>query len=205
MVDDFVTQPSTAEVEARICPGVSDEKFCEMMLGLRDRAIKVIQRREQLLITWTNSEKERVKVWFGIDDEKTRDLLLVGLAKVTAALAAMTAKNFVRYTPDFGKQLGCTPNSPQGQVAAVCRTDTQTRTIAFTRLFCIMNDIAPERDSQISTLIHEVTHFEDILGTYDLKYTMYESRALAKTDALKTRTNADSYAFYICEGMIFTD
>ena len=205
MVDDFVTQPSVAEVEGRICPEMSDEKFCEMMLGLRDRAIKVIQRRENLLKTWEDSEKERVKVWFGIDDEEMRKFLQAGLAKVISALAAMTKKNFVRYTPDFGESLGCTPSSPVNQTAAVCRTDIKTRTIGFTRLFCVVAPISPGKDSKISTLIHEVTHFEDILDTYDHRYGFELSKKFSKSELHMVKSNADSYAGYICDGMIFPD
>lgn len=176
-----------------------------MVLGLRDRAIKVIQRRERLLTEWSATEKQRVKDWFGVADEETRAFLRTGLAKLIAALAVMTGKNFVRYTPDFGEQQGCIPSSPEDQVAAVCRTDVQTRTIAFTRRFCGISEISPNKDSKISILIHEVTHFDDIFGTYDHKYGLHVSRMLATTDAVKTKTNADSYAGYICDGMIFPD
>lgn len=205
VVDDFVKQPSMVELEGRICPEMSDEKFFEMMLGIRDRAIKVIQRRENVLMIWHATEKERVKEWFGIDDDETRNFLRAGLGRVIAALGLMTPSNFVRYTPDFGESLGCTPSSPENQVAAVCRTDIKTRTIAFTRLFCSMDDISAGRDSKISTLIHEVTHFDDILGTNDDKYGLYLSRRLAKSSAAASKTNADNYAGYICEGMIFPD
>lgn len=205
IVEEFVTQPSAVELEGRICPQMTDEKFFEMVLGLRDRAIKVIQRRERLLTEWSATEKERVKDWFGVADEETRALLRTGLAKLIAALAVMTSKNFVRYTPDFGEQLGCIPSSPEDQVAAVCRTDVQTRTIAFTRRFCGISEISPNKDSKISILIHEVTHFDDIFGTHDHKYGLHVSRILATKDAVKTKTNADSYAGYICDGMIFPD
>lgn len=205
LVDAFVTQPSPAELDNRICPQMTDEQFFEMMLSLRDRAIKVIQRREKMLVAWVDSEKERVKEWFGANDEETRAFLQTGLAKVISALAAMTGKNFIRYTPEFGESLGCTPSSPTNQIAAVCRTDIKNRTIAFTRLFCVVENISPGKDSKISTLIHEVTHFDDIFATYDHIYGFSSSRRVAGLGSTDVKTNADSYAGYICEGMIFPD
>jgi hypothetical protein len=205
IVDSYVIQPSPVEIEGRICPQMSDEKFFEMMLSLRDRAIKVVQRRLNALAAWNASESERVKEWFGINDYETKLFLHAGLTKLIKTLTTLTAENFVKYDLDFGEKLGCAPSSPENQVAAVCRTEIKNHIIGFTRLFCGISDISPWRDSKISILIHEISHFEDVIGTYDHIYGLPASKMHARMDIAKPRLNADSYSGYICEGMALPD
>mmetsp|Transcript_9474 Transcript_9474/g.13721 ORF Transcript_9474/g.13721 Transcript_9474/m.13721 type:complete len:141 (+) Transcript_9474:1531-1953(+) len=53
-------------------------------------------------------------------------------------------------------------------------------------------------DSKMGTLVHEASHFTVVAGTNDWAYGQSNCLNLAKTDASKAVTNADSHE-YFCE------
>ncbi|MCZ2499286.1 hypothetical protein GN316_21220 [Xylophilus sp. Kf1] len=144
-------------------------------------------------------------MWFGRIDEEIRRHLLGGFLRCVEALDNLSCANFVKYTDDFGLSLGCTPATLPGQAAAVCRTDIKNRTIAFTREFCKLEEISGGRDSRVSVLIHEVTHFADVFGTGDPYYFFYRAKRAAVSDPEGVRNNADSYAGYVVWETSFLD
>ena len=84
-----------------------------------------------------------------------------------------------------------------GVVADVCSPDTATHTICIHVDFCSMREFSWEKDSMVSTVIHEVSHFKDTFGTLDHMYFMSPSLQLAKTSPELTLNNADSIAGYV--------
>ena len=56
-------------------------------------------------------------------------------------------------------------------------------------------DIIIEKDSQLLTLVHEVTHFNNVFGSKDIIYNPRKSRENAGLPNI--RLNADSLAAYI--------
>ncbi|KAM3418197.1 Neutral protease 2 [Cercospora zeina] len=59
----------------------------------------------------------------------------------------------------------------------------------------IVNTCSPDEDSQVATLIHELTHFQNVCGHScdDLVYGRASSKALPSSDAVD---NADTYALF---------
>jgi hypothetical protein len=60
-----------------------------------------------------------------------------------------------------------------------------------------MREFSWDKDSMVSTLIHEASHFKDTLGTQDHVYYMFKSLQLATTNPELTLDNADSIAGYV--------
>ncbi|MGJ7488687.1 M35 family metallo-endopeptidase, partial [Variovorax sp. LT2P21] len=76
-------------------------------------------------------------------------------------------------------------------------------TIAINVSFCTLRDVAANLDSQLSTLIHEVTHFNDTFGSLDTLNHLSQSRSAAKTDPKGMKTNADSITGYVVWDEVF--
>lgn len=79
----------------------------------------------------------------------------------------------------------------------VCKPDVATRTIAFALSFCGLRPLGAQVDSMLSTLIHEVTHFDDCFGSLDTYYGLQKSHDLAPKDPAQAKLNADSIAGYV--------
>ena len=206
-VDAAVTHPPEAEQTENICPNMTNKEFAILALKLRDMAIDYItKRRLPELERWDKEAQARVKMWFGIADEGTREHLRKGLAACVRVLQGLQAKNFVRFTAG-GKLATCVLDSGVNTAAAVCKPDTQTHTIAIALLFCefkydnktIFNtDKVLDGDSRLLTLIHEVTHFDDTFSSNDTWYGTSNSRDQVNSKNLAAlRVNADSIAAYI--------
>lgn len=182
-----------------ICPNMTNAEFATMIMERRDKAIALVSQRRNELERWSKADRERVAEWFGSSDHHVRSRLHSGLAKLHRTLQGLTPANFVRYSEKAMALVGCTSNAQRkiGVVAEVCAPDTATRTIAIHLDFCHLRDYSFTRDSQVSTLIHEVTHFVDTFGARDHQYFMDQSRKLAWTHPDLAIENADSITGYI--------
>ena len=182
-----------------ICPNMTDAEFRRMVLTLRDRAVQMIDVRLVDLRKWGAVERQRVATWFGSSDETIRQRLTVGLARVSRVMRDLKPGNFVRQSEELDRYLGCTPNNkdPDGAVAHVCTPDTATHTICIHENFCGMRPISSAKDSMLSTLIHECTHFADTFGAQDHQYSMRKCLVLARTRPDLAIDNADSIAGYV--------
>ncbi|WP_018431820.1 M35 family metallo-endopeptidase [Paraburkholderia atlantica] len=182
----------------KICPNMSNKDFREMVLKCRDRAVGFLETRLKDLARWSASDRERVLAWFGYCDESVRSRLASGLTSISRVLRGLTGDNFVRWEPGTARYLGCVPNPVKsGVVAEVCAPDTKTHTIAIHVDFCSMRDFSWDKDSIVSTLIHEASHFQDTMGTKDWKYFMDECLSWGKTNSEQAIDNADSIAGYV--------
>ncbi|MGV2290818.1 M35 family metallo-endopeptidase [Trinickia sp. YCB016] len=182
-----------------ICPNMTDVEFRRKVMTLRDRAVQMIEVRLADLRGWGPAEQQRVVTWFGSGDETIRQRLIVGLSAVIRVMHELKPKNFVRQSAELDRYLGCTPNNknPDGVVAHVCGPDTATHTICIHTNFCEMRAVSSSKDSMLSTLIHECTHFSDTFGSHDHQYFMRECLTFAKTHPELAIDNADSIAGYI--------
>ncbi|MET3917034.1 putative Zn-binding protein involved in type VI secretion [Variovorax sp. OAS795] len=204
VVDEMVEHPPEAEQTENICPNMTNKEFCTLMLDLRDKAVAVIsKKRLPELERWGKADQARVQEWFGVAGQSMREYLRKGLAGCEQVLRGLNCKNFVRLTPD-GKTLSCiVPSYGATTVAMVCKPDTSTHTIAFNTSFCLLRDTSAGVDSKLSTLIHEVTHFDDTFGSFDSIYYLRESRKAVQEDRAKVKTNADNIAGYVIWDEVF--
>jgi hypothetical protein len=206
-VDDGVTHPPEAEQTEKICPNMTNKEFAILALELRDMAVDYItKKRLPELERWDEEAQARARTWFGIADQSMREHLRKGLAACVRVLQGLEAKNFVRFTAG-GKLVTCVLDNGFGTVAAVCKPDTATHTIAIALPFCEFEsdnktifgtDKVRDGDSRLLTLIHEVTHFDDTFGSNDTWYGTVKSRRQVNSQNLEAlRVNADSIAAYI--------
>jgi uncharacterized Zn-binding protein involved in type VI secretion len=207
VVDEGVTHPPEAEQTERICPNMTNKAFATLMMKLRDMAVDYIaKQRLPELERWDEQAQARVMTWFGIADQSTREHLHKGLIACVRVLRGLEPKNFVRFTAG-GKLLTCVMDNGVGTVAAVCKPDVATHTIAIALPFCEFEndnriifgtDKVRDGDSRLLTLIHEVTHFDDTFGSNDTWYGTAKSRGQVNSQNLQAlRVNADSIAAYI--------
>jgi uncharacterized Zn-binding protein involved in type VI secretion len=198
-----VVHPPEAEQTENICPNMTNKAFCVSILDLRDRAVMLIsQKRLPELERWNRGDQARVKEWFGVADQSIREYLQNGLVACERVLRGLDCKNFIRLS-ESGALVGCTnPPHDQSTVAMVCKPDIATRNIAFNASFCFLREVSPGADSKLSTLIHEVSHFDDTFGSLDTINYLRQSR-LAATDRSKVKENADSIAGYVVWDEVF--
>ncbi|CAN5482497.1 hypothetical protein BH10PSE18_BH10PSE18_30120 [soil metagenome] len=203
IVDGIVKHPPEAEQTENICPNMTNKEFCTLVLDLRADAVKMVERRLKDLDLWGKLEKARVKQWFGTDDDGTRQYLRSGLSKCLKVLMGLTCDNFVRYSDQLMRNVGCTPSGNKtGLIAEVCKPDVGTHTIGIALDFCSLRPRSAESDSQLQTLIHEVTHFDDVFGSVDDIYKMGESLAISH-HTKRALKNADSLVGYIAYGVSY--
>ncbi|MDM0075663.1 M35 family metallo-endopeptidase [Variovorax sp. J2P1-59] len=204
LVDSEVIHPPEAEQTENICPNMTNKEFCTMMLDLRDKAVSLIsKKRLPELRRWGEVDQARVREWFGVADLSIRDYLRNGLSACESVLKGLDCRNFIRLTSS-GKLLSCViPSHGQETVAMVCKPDVETHTIAFNTSFCEIRSTSSSLDSKLSTLIHEVTHFNDTFGSLDAIYYLAQSRSEAKLNPRMVKVNADSIAGYVVWGEVF--
>ncbi|WP_080415911.1 M35 family metallo-endopeptidase [Burkholderia ubonensis] len=182
----------------RICENMTNREFRAMVLKMRDKAVSLVEIRLEDLHRWSVRDKNRVQQWFGRSDEGTRIKLIHGLTAIAGALKALTGFNFTRWDSERFAYIGCVPNpNKSGVVASVCAPDTATHTIAIHQDFCTMRDFSWEKDSIVSTLIHEVSHFHDTMGAKDHRYYMNECVNFGSESPDLAINNADSIAGYV--------
>jgi uncharacterized Zn-binding protein involved in type VI secretion len=205
LVDDGVTHAPDAERTENICPNMTNKEFCTLVLDLRDKAVSLIEKKRlPELERWGKSDQSRVKDWFGVADQPMREYLKTGLADCVRVLRSLGCKNFVRFSETALKNVGCIlPSNADDAAAAVCKPDIRTHTIAINLKFCELRPLSADEDSMLSTLIHEVTHFDDCFSSLDTLYYLRSSLAAAKTAPEKMKTNADSIAGYVVWGEVF--
>ncbi len=194
------------EDSSNICYNVKGEAFGKLMMGLRDEAVTYAQNRRAELLRWDDRAKARTMKWFNSMEQEIRDYLLPRIDSVIRVLQGLTPDGFNYDTAENNVEAGCLPGDGLGQpgvVASVCAADVEKHRISInTRFFEL-----PKRgmtygtkdfngkDSQLLSLIHEVTHFNDVAGSIDPYYGV--SNALDHAKNPKARINADSLASYI--------
>ena len=216
VVDEQVAHPPEAAQTENICPNMTNKEFAELVLTLRDEAVVLVGERLAELELWDAKAQKRVFEWFGNPGplqarshlNELRDYLRNGLKACDRVLRGMRAENFVRWSTTAHKHVGCiNSKSDVGLNAEVCRPDIATRTIAIALQFCRLprdfkiygTEKIRDGDSQLLTLVHEVTHFRDVFDSSDDWYGTKNSRdsVLSTGDFAKARVNADSLSGYI--------
>lgn len=206
-------QPSTPQSleepwadDTLACFNVKSKEFGKMMMGLRDEAVTYAQNRRAELLRWDDHAKARTKKWFNSAEQEIRDYLLPRLDSVIRVLRGLTSDSFEYDTAENNVEAGCLPGQGLGQdgvIAAVCAADTERHKILINMRFLEIPKRGViygtrefnGRDSQLLTLIHEVTHFNDVASSKDPYYGV--AGAAKNSSSPKARFNADSLAAYI--------
>ena len=195
-VDGLVQNLPEADGTKTICPGMSDADFFAVQMNNRNRAVNLIRRKIRQLTTWNAEAKTDLETWFGCNDDETRRLLLAGLTKTVEVLKGLTGANFARYSDEFEGRIECIKDSSPGVVAGVCKTDIKNRVIGIAHAFCSLRLDSGRGDSQVGTLIHEVSHFQDVFDSYDL-HNGFESSMKSAKKLVVRKYNADSITGYV--------
>lgn len=182
----------------RICPNMTNAEFRVHIIGLRDEALALVVNRLAELNRWSPADARWFLLWFGTTERAARVAIATGLARMRNILAALTPANFIRYSAEAMRAIGCVSReiSP-GAVAEVCAPDTATHTIAIRLDFCTLRARHPRFDSQLLTLVHEISHFSDVFGSRDHWYSTHNAKDRADAKDTRTTENADNIAGYV--------
>lgn len=191
----------------RVCYNMPNEEFFPLMMRLRDKAVRLIGDRLTELARWDSADRDKVVLWLGEDSEATRQALRDGLTRMREIMLGLTEKNFVTFTPEGVRAVGCEPKSKEGDIpatASVCRFDG-TYTIFIGERFCVTEPeqnhidtgIPFDADSKLTVLIHEVSHFQKSMNTDDPFYAIWGATTAARRRDPLTIKNADNIAYYV--------
>ena len=131
-----------------------------------------------------NTTSDRYKTWFGVSNNQRQSTLTSNFNNIYNAL--MVKKIQYDCTSCFSETLYdstfayVSPNEPYD--------------IYLCGSFWTANKTGS--DSQAGTLIHELSHFEVIAGTEDIRYGNDDSKQLAITSPPKALNNADNYEYF---------
>ncbi|SFC42125.1 PAAR motif-containing protein [Cupriavidus sp. OV038] len=183
-----------------ICPNMSNQAFAQLTLRLCAALVARTETRLAELRRWDNHARGGVETWFGVADNRTRERLTNGLTRMLAVFENLRPINFVRHNANAFDFVGCVsrPNAEtRGVVAAVCKPDVKTHTIAIALKFCELPEFSDRSDSQLLTIAHEVSHFHDTMDTEDDYYKLWNAIAIAREKNERCIRNADNVAGYI--------
>lgn len=192
--------------EVLVCFNVKGEEFGRLMMELRDEAVNYAQNRKLELLLWNDQSKARTKKWFNSSNQEIRDYLLPIIDSIIRVLRSLTPDNFDYDTAENNMQAGCAPGRGlrlDGSIATVCPSDTEKHRISINMRFFEIpkrgviygTNEFNGRDSQLMTLIHEVTHFNDVAASSDDFYSARNS--LNHAGDPRAKINADSISSYI--------
>ncbi|WP_082054838.1 M35 family metallo-endopeptidase [Cupriavidus basilensis] len=193
-----------AEDQTIICPNMSNAEFRALMLRLRDKAVKDVDNRLGEISTWGKIDQAKMALYFGPPSNELRTRLKDGLARIRALLVSLSENNFERYSEESLARTGCIPKAAKDNLgaASVCGPDGLHRIFiwpAFCRLPDELKDskgVPVDGDSKLLTLIHEVSHFQDAMGTRDVWYSTRNSRWKAADANRFCIENAENIAAY---------
>lgn len=140
---------------------------------------------------------------FGLTPQ-AKSFLLKGIAATIVSLRALRARDFVQYSEGNIKLGACHGSVVDSEAAAsVCPVEVTSKRIMIAPKFRGLsrdkrnpyNGEIGDGDSQLLTLVHEVTHFKDVFGSNDNFYSTYRSIKYVEDPGI--RFNAGSLAAYI--------
>lgn len=201
-VDDSAAKAVSVEAP-RVCYNMPDEEFFPLMMRLRDKASRLMGERLAELARWNAADRDKVLLWFGQDSEVTRQTLSGGLTRMREIMRGLTEKNFIKFTPEGVRAVGCEPRPDSLAAAMVCKPD-RTYTLFLNTTFCNLeaeanryDGIPFAQDSKLVVLVHEVAHFPNSMDAEDLWYTLRQSQDRAAARDKFCVANADNIAAYV--------
>lgn len=187
-----------------MCEQLSESEFSALVMALCQDAIVLAEQRQAELQRWDAAAKKRMWIWFNSSSDELRDFLLKGIAATIVSLRSLRARDFVQYSEANIRLGSCHGSVVDPEAAAsVCPVDITNKRIMIAPKFCNLsrdkrnpyNGEIGDGDSQLLTLVHEVTHFKDVFGSNDNFYSTF--RSIKYVEDPDIRLNADSLAAYI--------
>lgn len=162
----------------------SDREKITIIHQVIRECIVLLEDRLELLVRDDPETKERFVKWFGHFAKYTKAIIVKRITKQLEFFKELRLKMFdkIVYEGDYSKLF-----------AMVYSTD-ECYTIYLGSHF--WNDKSLKKYTKATVLIHEVSHFESLGGTFDQEYDD-ECEDLAKERPHIALYNADSYAFFI--------
>ena len=195
------TAPDIPEL---VSESLSDECFSEHIMGLLKEDTSLAEVRLASLSRWDTDAKMLSKYWFGSSDDQIKAYLMPIMESILRVPRGLSSKSFLPYDAASTKSVGCSAQVDQSVDAAVCPVDTNGHRIllaaqffkrdAFNRVYGT-REFLP-RDSQLSILLHEITHFKDVAGSNDAYYGIRNAKSISDKTA-EAKVNADSLAAYV--------
>lgn len=189
-----------------ICPNMTNAEFLATMRYLRDKAVRLLTDRIAELDRWSAADQDKVELWFGKARPDTRRSLRDGLARIREIMGGLRDRNFERETPEALARVGCVPRAKEGErpsTASVCKPDG-TYTIFIGRAFCAfaseensLDGVPFDKDSKLTALIHEVSHFPEAMDSEDHWYSVFLSKTRARMRDEFCISNADNISYYV--------
>lgn len=175
------------------------DNFCLKIASVIQATEMHTRVREGFLQRWDQQEKSRFDTWFGTTDDLAKFRIQTCLQKICKILKGLKCDDFLPLTPEIAKTLGCSADkNTSGVVAAVCQIPGVHK-IMLSHAFFELRPISFTFDSQVATLIHEIAHFPEVLGTRGLgeTYSFSKARLLARHSPIDALNNSDNIAAYV--------
>lgn len=182
----------------QICPGRDNNKFLKDL----NAASKLLKAKKAELAKWDKAAKRNFKKWFGaypedagttskMTEEEARKVMQHRIDKMIELNNNLKVSDFKKARPEDLKAQGLTPD----EVYAYVYPGDKQHTVYIGKLYCSSPNSGGY--SKASTLLHEMSHFEDIGGTEDHAYGPADCKDLAKNNPHDALYNADNFAFYM--------
>jgi hypothetical protein len=159
-------------------------------------ARRQLAARKANLARWSEDDQARAKLWFGDSSDATRQMLQQRVDKESALLKKMTVEDFRELYTD-------------GDLIAQVRKNDETHEVEVTKNFYELptESRTSGTDSKVQTTLHEVSHFDDVSSTTDVKQALHgnvcygaeNSKWLARQDPALAQQNADNFAYWAAE------
>ncbi|WHP31569.1 M35 family metallo-endopeptidase [Trabulsiella odontotermitis] len=179
--DEKATIGTTSLEQNNIFHQKITDPFKKMIREALKEQHKILLKYKQEIEAWDADAKIKFIKTFGFENEKARLWILNGIKKELALNETIPLDNFIKLDENV--------------YASVNSTDLDHK-INIGRKF----SKAPltGQDSQVVTLCHEMSHFDDILGTKDLgeKNPKQYAKKLAKLKDERTMQNSYNFELY---------
>ena len=197
-------QETAPDIPELVSNSLSDERFAEHIMGLIKQATTHTEARLGSVTRWDADAKMLTNYWFDSSDDQIKAYLIPIMGSILRVLRGLNPKSFLPYDAASTTSVGCSGQVDQSADAAVCPVDTNGHRIllaaqffkrdAFNRVYGT-REFLP-RDSQLSILLHEITHFKDVAGSNDAYYGIRNAKSISDKTA-EAKVNADSLAAYV--------
>jgi uncharacterized Zn-binding protein involved in type VI secretion len=164
---------------------LSPEEKISVINEAIENSIVLLEKKLQLLEQNDLDTLISFKTWFGQDDEGARMIILERIRKALEASKKLSVENFEELISEKEKRETC---------AIIYSDDSQYR-IKVGSMFW-----KSEKEGEMirsGTIIHELSHFENVGGTEDVLYGEKDCLELARIDPNGALNNADSFQLFV--------